>query len=345
MSENTAVRNETQPKHRRQHSPMTVFLAVLDTLLIIMAFLIYGPYHGFRDWYITEAMNTGTHQYLAYVFYSQQTITEVMNANTTIVSGDPTDVSKITFEDTSNITSYSSVYEQAVLQHDPDQDYKLIPVSGSGWSGWLTAIYDPSHLRLVTVDSAYGAVLTTYAEQFNARVAINAGGMYVLNSDNTYTPLCSFVMDGTVLRNTGYTEPLIAMNTDGVLILNYDTLDHLMEQYDLQWATAFSPYLVVNGVKSTFNGNGGYGTRARSAIAQRQDGIVLLATIDGTGGSMTGIGMEELADLLIRYGAYNAVNLDGGGSTMLTINGELYNNPEGFGYSGERWIREAIIYE
>ena len=33
--------------------------------IIILLFLLYGPYNGFRDWLITTAMTTMTHQYFA----------------------------------------------------------------------------------------------------------------------------------------------------------------------------------------------------------------------------------------------------------------------------------------
>ena len=39
--------------------------------------------------------------------------------------------------------------------------------------------------------------------------------------------------------------------------------------------------------------------------------------------------MLFLKIILLRYGAYNAANLDGGASTTLTINGEIYNRPCG----------------
>ena len=53
--------------------------------------------------------------------------------------------------------------------------------------------------------------------------------------------------------------------------------------------------------------------------------------------------MVQLADLFEKYGAYNAANLDGGGSTMLYEKGKIVNEPRGWGYTGERHIGEAII--
>ena len=110
-------------------------------------------------------------------------------------------------------------------------------------------------------------------------------------------------------------------------------------------AVEFGPFLIVNGKESTFKGNGGWGIANRTAIGQRQDGIVLLIVIDGRSSESQGISMVDLKDLFVRYKAYNAANLDGGGSSAMYAvvkgKGKLINNPQGFGYSGERYLPNA----
>ena len=102
---------------------------------------------------------------------------------------------------------------------------------------------------------------------------------------------------------------------------------------------------MVNGKSAEFKGNGGWGIANRSAIGQRQDGIVLLLAIDGRTSKSVGITMPQLADVFQKYKAYNAANLDGGGSSALyaIVNGKggLINNPVGYGYSGERYLPNA----
>lgn len=51
--------------------------------------------------------------------------------------------------------------------------------------------------------------------------------------------------------------------------------------------------------------------------------------------------MTELKDIFVRYKAYNAANLDGGGSSAMYVNGKLINTPVGYGYSGERYLPNA----
>jgi hypothetical protein len=73
---------------------------------------------------------------------------------------------------------------------------------------------------------------------------------------------------------------------------------------------------------------------ARSAIGISKDGVTLvLFTVDARGGS-AGMSVGEVADLLIEdYGVYQALNLDGGGSTTLAVDGRIVNvssdNPKG----------------
>jgi hypothetical protein len=58
---------------------------------------------------------------------------------------------------------------------------------------------------------------------------------------------------------------------------------------------------------------------ARSSIGVSQDGkILILFTVDIAGGS-TGMTIPEVADLMISYGAYQALAMDGGGSVSLAM--------------------------
>ena len=53
--------------------------------------------------------------------------------------------------------------------------------------------------------------------------------------------------------------------------------------------------------------------------------------------------MVDLCDVLERYGAYNAANLDGGASSTMSVNGKLYNKPSAGGEYGGRTVSNAWI--
>ncbi|GAB4454140.1 MAG: hypothetical protein OHK0029_08390 [Armatimonadaceae bacterium] len=66
----------------------------------------------------------------------------------------------------------------------------------------------------------------------------------------------------------------------------------------------------------------------RTAIGVTRDGKLLLLTVDGRqAGLSRGASLTEMAILLQRYGAVEAVNLDGGGSSACVVNNMVVNAP------------------
>lgn len=329
-------------------SKFSIFLIVVDSLAVICFFVVYGPFSFFRDWFITTAMTTMSHRYFAYTLYSEDMIKETLDNNKIIESEDPTDTSKINFNPDFNKDTYESVYEEQVLKKDEGNDvYKVVDISGDRWTGKMVVIYDPSRLKLV-FSKQYGKrgeYLSTMAKNNNALVAINASGVYHPNGQNRVTG--TTILDGKVYAtgkaiNKG--GGLIGFTKDNVLMLTKKSAKEAIQD-GMDRAVEFGPFLVVNGKSAEFKGNGGWGIANRSAIGQRQDGIVLLLAIDGRSSNSVGITMPELADVFQKYKAYNAANLDGGGSSALyaVVNGKggLINNPVGYGYSGERYLPNA----
>ena len=98
-------------------------------------------------------------------------------------------------------------------------------------------------------------------------------------------------------------------------------------QLGIRDAVEFGPYLIINGEASKIVGNGGYGLHPRTVIGQRKDGVVLFLVIDGRRVGCMGADMDDLIEIMERYGAYNAANLDGGNSSALIIKNKLINHP------------------
>ena len=87
----------------------------------------------------------------------------------------------------------------------------------------------------------------------------------------------------------------------------------------------FGPFLIVNGKPLEIVGDP-WGQAPRVAIGQTKDGIMLFLVVDGEN-YINGASLQDMVDVLERYGAYNAANLDGGQSSSLIIENKLYNNP------------------
>ncbi len=72
------------------------------------------------------------------------------------------------------------------------------------------------------------------------------------------------------------------------------------------------------------------GRNPRTAIGIFPDGELLLMTVDGRDlGKSIGFELEELAEYFKELGAESALNLDGGGSTQMWLEGEIVNHPSG----------------
>jgi exopolysaccharide biosynthesis protein len=79
----------------------------------------------------------------------------------------------------------------------------------------------------------------------------------------------------------------------------------------------------------------------RTAVAKLKDGKFLMITVDGRSESSGGIGLHDLAALLLEFGAVEAMNLDGGGSTTMFLDGKVVNHPSD--KEGERKVSDAIL--
>ena len=95
--------------------------------------------------------------------------------------------------------------------------------------------------------------------------------------------------------------------------------------------------LIINGKEREISGKGS-GLNPRTAIGQRADGALLLLVTDGRGSNgHAGASAADLIEIMSRYGAVNAANLDGGSSTCMYYNGEYLQNSVTFYYSQSSW--------
>jgi hypothetical protein len=80
----------------------------------------------------------------------------------------------------------------------------------------------------------------------------------------------------------------------------------------------------------------------RTALALLNDGKILLVTVDGRQPALSaGMPLEMLARLLLEFGAREGLNLDGGGSTTMVVQGKIVNSPSD--RTGERPVSDAIL--
>lgn len=100
----------------------------------------------------------------------------------------------------------------------------------------------------------------------------------------------------------------------------------------MKYAFAAGPYLVKDGKrlidKQRFSKLFLWTKAPRSALGIRKDGGVILLTADGRHkGVSEGVTLTELADIMLKFNAHQAMNLDGGSSTQMFYNNKLINRP------------------
>lgn len=315
----------------------TIFFIIIDILVIGCFVLFYGPFEEFRNVIVNTAMVTKSHQYIAYTFYSEDTVSKILSLNNYIPVSEEINLDDIVI-DTSEKDSYDNEYDEAILTRDSNnENYKYLKVKVGKYDAHLVAIYDPSKVQLITsksfnTGSGQESILNM-CKRYSGVVCINGGGFKDPDGWGSDIPLGYVIKDGKIIwAEDNSKQNIIGLTYDNKLLLVNATGDEAIDM-GMRDGLQFGPFLIVNGESIQYTSSaGGYDRAARVAIAQRKDGVILFLTTEGTHGS--GPTMKEVIDTLELYGAYNAANLDGGTSSQMVINYTLVNNPKNvFGQS------------
>jgi len=87
----------------------------------------------------------------------------------------------------------------------------------------------------------------------------------------------------------------------------------------------------------------GINRNPRTLAGSKPDGTILLVAADGRNPQISvGLSFQESAEVMRFLGAKEALNLDGGGSTTMVINGNIVNHPSDA--AGERPVGDAILF-
>ncbi|MBR6012587.1 MAG: phosphodiester glycosidase family protein [Selenomonadaceae bacterium] len=86
--------------------------------------------------------------------------------------------------------------------------------------------------------------------------------------------------------------------------------------------------IFVTAADEKFPSDISVGRAPRSAVGVTKYGDYIFAVVDGRQAHSKGCTLQEWANILLNnFGAFNAINLDGGGSTELTVKDKLVNSP------------------
>ena len=339
--------DKKKDKKKFRISIFTIFVFLMDIGVACGLYVIH--LEEFKTFWIPSAMTTMSHKYLAYMLYDEETVNRIMSENYIEQNMEEINLDDIVVNDMDLFSKrYTNKYDKEIFTKDEGNDvFKLIRINEGKFKGWLTVIYDPSDVELA-VSSKLGRAgqsVNTLTRDNGGMVGINGGGFEDLDGwGNGSIPYGSIIKNGELIwHHEGGSGGLIGFTKEHKMYLTWKSpeeaiADGMMEAVD------FGPFLIVNGNVSKIHGDGGWGTAPRTVIAQRKDGVVLFLVIDGRmPGYSLGATMNDVIEVLLRYKAYNAANLDGGASTTMSVNGSLWNNPYVGGEYGGRTVSNAWI--
>jgi exopolysaccharide biosynthesis protein len=137
-------------------------------------------------------------------------------------------------------------------------------------------------------------------------------------------------------------------DSSSILAINHSKLTNL-KPWDVQWAVGGGPVLIRDGqinisndAEKKFAGKAINDRHPRTAMGYTKDGHLIILAIQGRmKGIAVGATLGETASLLLNLGCVEGINLDGGGSSCLLVNGKETIKPSD--PTGERPV-PAVFY-
>lgn len=316
-------------------------LAVIGvTLLMLVVFLYFvmlvltkGPSERAKELFVLSVKESSAGGFLANIYLSNDEIAAIQEANKIEETDEVTDTSIVSInkaaeEESTEVEGFivETSYDNNVYVENGIEFHEI---EGGTFTGVMAIVKDPSRVFVGTPRDKYdgqaGISVPEICDRYNAILAIN-GGFFEDNGGvgNGSTPLGFVFSEGEMkFGSKGETSSLMGFNEEGILICGQMTGQQAID-YGIRDGLTCKPFLVINGEKMNVSGTGG-GLNPRTALGQRADGAVLLLIIDGRQATSLGANMSDVADVMMAFGAVNAGNLDGGGSTVMYYDGKIKN--------------------
>ena len=323
------------------------------TLVLILAMslkmMCSDSFPDLQSRLVTTFLETGQFKFVPSLFLSSEKIQAIVNKNSMAEFNEEVDTGLI------NIGGAGSIDLSA--EEKEWGDIEIFEVKGSTYYGTLIYLKDPSRLSVATIYPwrDYGVTLDELVESAGAIGGIN-GGLYNSYNNSGGTPYGVVVSNGEIQLNEPQSWPglvLIGLTDEHILqIIDISSMTPndivaLVAERHIRDAVTFQEessdannhfvQLVINGEAREMSGAGS-GLNPRTAIGQRADGSMLLLVTDGRGkNGHTGASAFDLINIMMKYGAVNAANLDGGSSSCMYYDGEFLMDSVTFYYSNTSW--------
>ena len=296
---------------------LVTLLVALGFVYGVMVLLCRGPSPTAKELFVLSTRETSAIGFLPRLCLSAEEIDEILSRQEAQIT-ESTDVSLITLpqqapEDKSAADAWGYT--------DEDGDgLILVPVTGESFTGHMLIVLDPSRVVLGCIPESFyqkGYTVEQFAEHFGAVAGINGGGFEDPGGmGNGSVPDTTTISYGVMYA--GYQGPgigFVGLDDKNILHVGLGSNDAIVKA-NIQHGTGYGPVLVVNGEavppESLLSG-----LNPRTAIGQRSDGAILMLVINGRQPNSLGATYADEVALMLRFGAVNACNLDGGTSSLM----------------------------
>ena len=222
----------------------------------------------------------------------------------------------------------------------------ICTVSGEGYQGKLAIAKDSSQvIQAKNTLSGRGQTVTELCQAYGAVLGINASGFYDPEGKGRGNVPMGFVLSGGEYSGQALKG---RYQTAGFDYEDNFRAGRGLDLEELRDAVQFYPIIVLNGEKN-IDGSFGMGIQPRTVIGQTADKATLMLVIDGRRvGHSLGTTVSECADILLRYGCWTAMNMDGGSSSSMTYNGRIITKTSSSMTQGrylpDAWVVKGIPF-
>lgn len=330
---------------------LTAVVTLAVVLIVSIGMMCSDSFPDLQSRLVTTFLETGQLKFVPSLFLSDEKIQSIVNDNSMSDLNQEVDSGLI------NVGGAGSIDLSRDEEEKEWGDIEIFEVKGSTYYGTLMYVKDPSRISVATIYpwKNEGVPLDVLVKSAGAVGGIN-GGLYNSTNNSGGAPYGVVVSNGEIQLNEpqswaglvliGFTDENILQIIDISSMTPSDVIT-LVEEKHIRDAVTFQEessdannhfvQLVINGEAREMSGVGS-GLNPRTAIGQRADGSILLLVTDGRGkNGHTGASAFDLINIMVKYGAVNAANLDGGSSSCMYYDGEYLMDSVTFYYSNTSW--------
>ncbi|MCQ2521804.1 MAG: phosphodiester glycosidase family protein [Lachnospiraceae bacterium] len=327
----------------------TLVAVLVLTVYLLLVMLCKGDAPATTRTFVPTMLETGALKFVVNLVLTEEEILAYTTSEGSAEVAEDVDTSMIQIGSAVETDDDKTTEEVSLLDalEDPDGDGIIyVPISGHTFGAALLVVRDPSKVSIASIypfssaeKDKYGITIEQFVNNTGSIAGINAGEFVVDGTNWGGRPLGVVVSHGEIQFNApGYGDVMIGFNEDNVLVIKEltgmgaDAFAAYVAENHIRDAVTFKDVsdgnnnhftkLIINGEAVDLGGKG-VGANPRTAIGQCADGTVLLLVTDGRGSAgHLGATAQDLIGVMQTYGAVNAANLDGGGSSSLYFDGE-----------------------